>query len=162
MKKKNIFLKSLSGFIALLLGTSTVLNAEGNEQSVRDATARFYEALNIMFTGDGEPMKALWSHADDITYMGPAGGLHKGWSQIEKDWETQAALKLGGNVEAVDMQVFVSEGIAITQNYEKGENKDKDGKVVSVSIRATNIFRKEGGVWKMISHHTDLLPFLEN
>jgi len=28
-----------------------------------------------------------------------------------------------------------------------------------VSIRATNVFRKEGGQWKMIGHHTDLLPF---
>jgi len=136
-------------------------NTEGNEQSVREATAQFYAALNMMFTGDGEPMKALWSHADDITYMGPAGGFHTGWSQIEKDWETQAALKLGGKIEAVDMQAFVSGDIGITQNYEKGKNEDKDGNAISVSIRATNIFRKENGAWKMISHHTDLLPFLE-
>ena len=26
------------------------------------------------------------------------------------------------------------------------------------SIRATNIFRKEDGQWKMIGHHVDLLP----
>jgi ketosteroid isomerase-like protein len=32
---------------------------------------------------------------------------------------------------------------------------------VQVSIRATNLFRKENGAWKMIGHHTDLLPFLE-
>jgi hypothetical protein len=31
-----------------------------------------------------------------------------------------------------------------------------------VSIRATNLFRKESGAWKMIGHHTDLLPFLES
>jgi hypothetical protein len=32
--------------------------------------------------------------------------------------------------------------------------------MVSVSIRATNLFRKEDGSWKMIGHQTDLLPFL--
>jgi ketosteroid isomerase-like protein len=31
-----------------------------------------------------------------------------------------------------------------------------------VSIRATNIYRKENGQWKMIGHHTDLLPYLAN
>ena len=71
-----------------------------------------------------------------------------------------AALKLGGKVEAVDIRVFTGHDIAITQNYEKGENKDPDGKAISVSIRATNIFRKEAGEWKMISHQTDLLPYL--
>ena len=35
------------------------------------------------------------------------------------------------------------------------------GNIVPVSIRATNIFRKENGAWKMIGHHTDLLPFLD-
>jgi ketosteroid isomerase-like protein len=36
-----------------------------------------------------------------------------------------------------------------------------DGKPQQVSIRATNTFRKENGQWKMIGHHTDLLPFLQ-
>jgi hypothetical protein len=66
---------------------------EGTEQSVREATARFYDALRIMFTGDAEPMKQLWSHAEDVTYMGPGGGFHAGWNQIEKDWDMQAALR---------------------------------------------------------------------
>jgi ketosteroid isomerase-like protein len=58
------------------------------------------------------------------------------------------------------MWVFTGQDLSITQNYEKGENTDQDGKVVPVLIRATNIFRKEMGEWKMISHHTDLLSFL--
>ncbi|HEY4415847.1 MAG TPA: nuclear transport factor 2 family protein [Verrucomicrobiae bacterium] len=128
--------------------------------SVQAAAAQFYQALNILFTGDAEPMKQVWSHAEDITFLGPAGEFHVGWSQIQKDWEMTAALKLGGKVEAVDIRVFTGQDIAITQNYEKGENKDRDGKAVSVSIRATNIFRKEAGEWKMISHQTDLLPYL--
>ena len=67
---------------------------------------------------------------------------------------------MGGKVDAVDMQVVVGKDLAIIQNYEKGENKGEDGKVLTVLIRATNIFRKEEGQWKMISHHTDLLPHL--
>lgn len=129
-------------------------------KSPQEATAQFYKALNIMFTGDAEPMKKVWSHAEDITYMGPGGGFQAGWSEIEKSWDAQAAMKLGGKIEAVDTHVFAGQDLAITQNYEKGENMGPDGKPVTVLIRATNVFRKENHEWKMISHHTDLLPFL--
>jgi ketosteroid isomerase-like protein len=61
----------------------------------------------------------------------------------------------------VDMRITVGRDLAVAQNYEKGENTNADGKTQSVSIRATNLFRKENGKWKMISHHTDLLPYLK-
>ena len=57
--------------------------------------------------------------------------------------------------------IKVGQDIAITHNYEIGENIDKAGSRQKLSIRATNVFRKEGGQWKMIGHHTDLLPYLE-
>jgi ketosteroid isomerase-like protein len=58
------------------------------------------------------------------------------------------------------LHVTVGEDLAITHSWERGQNVGADGKVEVVSIRATNVFRKEGGAWKMIGHHTDLLPFL--
>ena len=50
--------------------------------------------------------------------------------------------------------------IAVVSCIEAGENII-DGKPQKVSIRATSTFRKEDGEWKMIGHHTDLLPFLQ-
>ena len=152
-------LTSLSVLAAILLATGTPASAQ-NEEEVREAAAQFYAALNTLFTGDAEPMKAVWSHADDVTYMGPMGGFQVGWSAVEEIWEAQADLKLGGKVEAVDMQITVGRDLAITHNYENGENEGPDGVALSVSIRATNIFRKEDGEWKMVGHHTDLLPHL--
>lgn len=135
--------------------------SEADKAEVAAAAGQFYTALNAMFTGDVEPMKAVWSHADDGTYMGPAGGFQKGWPEILAVWEEHAAMKLGGKVTPEGMQITAGQEIAITHNYEIGENFDKDGNPQKVSIRATNIFRKEGGQWKMIGHHTDLLPYLE-
>jgi ketosteroid isomerase-like protein len=109
-----------------------------------------------MFTGDVSLMKNVWSHEDDVTYMGPDGGFQVGWKQVLAEWEAQAAMKLGGRVEPEDMRITVGTTIAVTHNFERGEN----GQSQAVSIRATNIFRKENGTWKMIAHHTDLLPFL--
>ena len=38
--------------------------------------------------GNPEPIKGLWSHADDITLMGAWGGYERGWSLIAPrlDW----------------------------------------------------------------------------
>jgi ketosteroid isomerase-like protein len=146
--------------VAGLMSANTALAAEKDEQGVRQAIAQFYTALNTMFTGELGPMKEVWSHANDVTYMGPGGGFQVGWDRVLAEWEAQAAKKLGGKVEPADMRITVGQDLAIVSDIEKGENTNAAGKVEKVSIRATNSFRKEGGKWKMIGHHTDLLPYL--
>lgn len=130
-------------------------------KAVEQANAEFYTSLNTMFTGDASPMQEIWSHADDVTYLGPAGDFLVGWNDVRDIWQEQADLKLGGKVEPYELRVTIGNDLAFTQCYEKGSNVDADGRTVQVSIRATNLFRKENGTWKMIGHHTDLLPFLE-
>ncbi len=152
------------GFILIglvIVATNLSFAAESAEKAaVEQANAGFYDALNAMFTGDVERMQQVWSHADDVTYMGPDGGIHVGWDNVLPIWKLQADKKLGGHVGPTDMHVTLAKDMAIVQNYEKGENKLRDGKTETVSIRATNVFRKEDGQWKMASHHTDLLPYL--
>jgi len=131
-----------------------------DEAGVRAAAAAFYSALNVMFTGDVGPMEAVWSHADDVTYMGPTGGLTVGWTALRAVWAEQGAMKLGGTVRAEDMHVIIGADVAVTTNWEKGENTGPDGKMLPVAIRATNVFRREAGAWKMVGHQTDLLPHL--
>src|SRR5262249_2261154 len=126
------------------------LASEADEKDVRKAVDQFYTALNVMFTGELGPMKDVWSHASDVTYMGPTGGFQVGWPQVLENWQAQAAMKLGGKVEAFDLKVTVGRDIAVTANMERGENTNAKGEPQKVSIRATNVFRKEGGAWKMI------------
>lgn len=134
----------------------------GDEPAVRDANARFYSALNALFGGEAAPMAEVWSHRDDVTYMGPAGGVDVGWDAVRVVWEKQAALKLGGAVTPTQAHVTVGEDLAVVNAVEQGENTNIDGTAQRVSIRATNLFRNENGTWKMIGHHTDLLPRLES
>jgi len=125
------------------------------------AAAGFYAALNALFKGEIAPMVEVWSHADDVTYMGPDNGFQTGWKNVLADWEKQAAMKLGGRVEPDGMRITKSGDLAVTHNYERGENINTgEGAPGSVSIRATNLFRKENGAWKMIGHHADPLPYL--
>ncbi len=132
-----------------------------DREAVIEAAAQFYTALNAMFSGDLAPMKEVWSHAEDVTYMEPGGGFQIGWGEVFADWEAQAAMKLGGWVKPEDLQITVGKDIAVIYNYERGENIDAEGMPQKVSIRATSLFRKEDGMWKIIGHHTDLLSYLE-
>ena len=151
-----IMVVSVAGFIS----ESTALAAEKDTDAVHRAVKEFYSALNVMFTGEVGPMKEIWSHADDVAYMGPGGGFLVGWKQVLPEWERQAALKLGGKVEPKEMLVTVGRDLAVVRNYEVGENI-VDGKPRKVKIRVTSLFRNENGKWKMIGHHADILPYLQ-
>ena len=161
MKSKKIaWVPMIVMAVAGLMAANTMPATEKDDEGVRQAVSQFYTALNTMFTGELGPMKEVWSHASDVTYMGPGGGFQVGWDQVLATWEEQAAKKLGGKVEPADMRITVGHDLAIASDIEKGENASAAGKVQKVSIRATNLFRKEDGKWKMIGHHTDLLPYL--
>ncbi len=151
----------LAFIIVGFMQAKTAFAGDEEEQSLRNAVSQFYSALNVLFTGDSGPMQTVWSHAQDVVYMGPGGGLLVGWEQVLADWEAQANMKLGGKVEPEEMHIVAGPALAVVYNYERGENSNAHGKPQQVSIRATNLFRKEHGKWKMIGHHTDLLPYLQ-
>lgn len=145
---------------AIALAGTSARAAEPGSAAVRAAVARFYAALNTMFTGQVEPMIKLWSHRPDVTYMGPGGGFRHGWLEVLADWEGQAKMKLGGSVEPKDITITVGHDLAIVSDLEVGHNV-VDGKRQDLTLRATNLFRRENGAWKMIGHHTDTLPYLQ-
>lgn len=157
------FGKAISSmFLALTLAFATSVTAADEEiDAVRAAADNFYSALNAMFQGDLEPMKNLWSHSADVTYLGPDGDFRVGWDEVLADWEAQVAMNLGGHVGPQEMHITVGRDLAIVSNYEIGENAPVDGESRKVKIRATNLFRLEDGKWKMIGHHTDRLSFIQ-
>jgi ketosteroid isomerase-like protein len=131
-------------------------------KGVRDAAMQWYVALNAMLKGDPEPFAALYSHADDVTYMGAEGGMRVGWAAAYADWKEQAAKSLGGSVEPVTMHIVVGRDWALCYVNTKGTVKMQDGGTRDTSARESSVFRKENGVWKMIAHHADkLVPWAE-
>lgn len=161
MKIRTYLVVGVMYFVFSTLGqASSAPAAEEESKAVQEAAEGFYSALNATFRGDSAPMRSVWSHADDVIFMGPDGGYLKGWEQVLGEWEKHSARKIGGKIQAKEMKVIMGRDLAIVTNFEVGENMGADGKPFQVSIRATNVFRKENGEWKMIEHHTDLIPAL--
>ena len=140
--------------IALAFATvGTASPRSANERAaVVAANAQFYAALNQMFKGELGAMKAVWSHADDVTYMGPTENFERGWAAVLKDWEGQAALKLGGRVQPADIQIILGRDVAVVSDYENGEKHKRARQGRAGEAQSENIFRKEGRRWKMVGH----------
>jgi hypothetical protein len=47
----------------------------------------FYQALRAVMEGDMSPMLALWSTEEDVTYVDPAGQVHRGSDGIVTYWQ---------------------------------------------------------------------------
>ncbi|MDP1726832.1 MAG: nuclear transport factor 2 family protein [Bacteroidota bacterium] len=136
-------------------------NNPDNTLLIKAANDSFYAALNAMFTGNLEPMVAIWSHSENITDMGPFGGRLTGWKAVHEEFEKEAAMKFGGKIVYKDLHTYAGTDMGYTVCIEEGENMSSEGKPVTVSHRATNIFHLENGAWKMVHHQTDLSPQLE-
>ena len=134
----------------------------GDIVGVRAASDAFYSALNEMFVGNITSMDNVWSHEDDVTQLGPMGGRLVGWESVGAEWRREAALKLGGTVSAEHVEVVAGPCMGFTVTDEVGQNMTANGKPIEVRFRATNIFRKEAGGWKMVHHHTDVSANLIN
>ena len=123
---------------------------------LQDATASFYEALNLVLRGNAEPMLALWSRGADVTYMSPLGELLIGWAPIEASWRDQAANLRGGPIIPEDIHVIETSEMGVVVGFERG-SVVINAESVPVNIRATSVYRREGNRWLMVGHHTDRL-----
>lgn len=132
------------------------------KEEVLTIAHKYYAAVNEMFTGKLTLMEDVWSKAEDAVYMGPGGGYNIGWPAILKDWQAQAALKLGGKIEPSEINIILGDNIAIVHSVEIGQNANISGHEEVVKIRATNIYRKEADGWKILSCHTDAITFLQD
>lgn len=125
---------------------------------VRQASDRFYAALNRFFSGDTAEMLDICSHGDDATTMHPLGGRQTGWPEVRSVWEMAASANTEGSVTVDDLQVTLLGNDAAYTTGTETATATFDGAPVSLSGRCTNVYRRENGSWKLVHHHVDLQP----
>lgn len=134
--------------------------AGSEDAAVREASERFYAALNAVFEGDAAPMIALWAHGEEAVFLSPTGGIFAGWEQVRLAWETAAGWKTGSHITPERTVVTVGSDVAVAYVLTRGYNLAPDGSRNDLTMRDTNVFRNIDGTWKMIGHHADLFPFM--
>jgi ketosteroid isomerase-like protein len=127
------------------------------EDQVREASKRFYAALNSMLIQKNGPMADAWVHDTTVTAMHPIGGRQVGWEQVRQSFEQVGGLAGGGEVALRDQIIRVVGDMAYELGTERGQAL-LASEEIRFDHRVTNIYRRERGQWKMVHHHTDLNP----
>ena len=132
------------------------------EDEVRQTSARFYAALNSMTNGDAGPMMAVWAHSGDVTTQHPIGAREVGWEQVRPVWEQVASMASRGQVRLRDQLIRVGTDLAYEVGVEEGEVTLAGERIAFGSQRVTNIYRREGAEWKIVHHHSDPSPAMND
>ena len=127
------------------------------DDEVRQASKRFYAALNRMAEGDPGEMPGIWSQAATVTTMHPVGGREVGWDAVAKPWAAIAGLCSGGEVALTDQLLQVGGDMAYETGTERGRVA-MAGQSIEIDHRVTNVYRREADGWKIVHHHVDLSP----
>ena len=127
------------------------------ENEVREASEKFYAALNRMVNGDTGLLVDIWSHGATVSTMHPIGGREIGWDAVRRSFEEVARLSSDGSVELKNQFLQAAGDVAYEVGNEHGQLKIA-GQQVAIEQRVTNIYRREAGEWKIVHHHTDVSP----
>jgi ketosteroid isomerase-like protein len=130
------------------------------EDEVRQASERFYAALTLGLNGDPgamSAMSAIWAHGGDVTHLPPMGMRDVGWEQVRAGWEQALGVVSEGRIRLNDQLIRVGTDLAYEIGVEVGE-ATMAGEQVQFNARVTNVYRRDGGEWKIVHHHTDASP----
>lgn len=121
---------------------------------------KYSEASEMFYNGKPWAVKALWSHSDDVTLSGAAGGpTAKGWSNVSSrlDWASSEFKGTEGTRSIEQIQATVSGDIAYIVRYEHIRYHRPGQKELRRDYRATVIFRREPAGWRVVHRHADTL-----
>ena len=113
-----------------------------------------YEAELALHNGDPEPRRALWSRNEPVSVLGAWRNAH-GQREINELFTA-----LGGSFSdctsyAVELQAYDVVGdMAYTVGLEH-TSAAVDGQSRTYTLRATQVYRRESGAWRVAHRHGD-------
>ncbi len=134
---------------------------EPSDSSLQAFLPRWEEAQTRFINGDPNLFKQNASQGDDATILGAFGGYEKGWSEVgpRYDWASFQYKDSGAKLKVEYISTEVSGDMGFTVAIERQEEVRLGGqqKPTQRALRVTQIFRKEGGAWKLLHRHADQL-----
>ena len=108
--------------------------------------------------GNPEPVKDLFSHAEDVTLANPYGPPVRGWDEVARAVDHAASLRSEGTFLGWQIVAkYVTAELAYVVQIERAEAKIGAREDISpLAVRSTMNFRpEEDGEWKIVHRHAD-------
>jgi ketosteroid isomerase-like protein len=127
-----------------------------------DALAGLREALAAaaaaFVRGNAEPLKALFSHRDDVTILGAFGGFEQGWDLVGPRLDWASSQFRDGVWSCTNLSTHLTEDMACLVDIERTEGLLGGGhERVNQELRVTHVFRREGDDFRIVHRHADPL-----
>lgn len=121
------------------------------------AKSRLRDAEIALHNGDAAPRRAIWSRNDPVTVLGAwkSATGQKELSDLFGQLEASFSNCTSYSNEIIAADVIAD--MAYTVSYEHTQ-ASVNGEPRKYSLRATQIYRREGGEWKVAHRHADTVP----
>jgi len=124
-----------------------------------EISERVHAAEEALVRGDVGPRLLMWSHDDPVSVFAAVGPSKSGWDELEPMFHSVAARLSGGHDVTYEIMSFdVSGDMAWTAGFARFTTTMDGGPPTRFTLRSTNVYRREGGEWKMVHEHTNFEP----
>lgn len=120
--------------------------------SADQAQEAFYSAFE---NGDLDAMAVLWDRSDTVVCVHPNGPELLGYEEIMESWREVLGGTSGFRITVEILEQFDTEQLAVRFVAETLFNEA--GRSESVTVLATNAYRKTESGWHMVLHHASPL-----
>jgi ketosteroid isomerase-like protein len=122
-----------------------------------DLIERYHRALDEFSRGDPEPVKALYSEAEDVTLANPFGPARRGRRAVVDALDFASGRFSDGEVTGFDeLARYVGDELATILEIERWRARVGERESVEpFELRVTTTFRYENGEWRIVHRHAD-------
>jgi ketosteroid isomerase-like protein len=114
-------------------------------------------AETAIHNGDVAPRLAIWSRNDPVTVFG-AKRSATGWAELDPMFHSVASWFSDSTEYDFEVVAAGASGdLAYTVGYEHNRVK-VDGQPTTYTLRATHVYRREHGQWRIVHRHADFAP----
>jgi ketosteroid isomerase-like protein len=115
-----------------------------------------YEAELALHNGDPAPRRALWSRNEPVSVLG-AWRNANGQQEIDELFSALGRTFSDCTSYAFDLQAYDVVGdMAYTAGLER-TSVSTDGQPGTYTLRATQVYRRESGEWRVVHRHGDMV-----
>ena len=123
-----------------------------------DLPMKEYRRAGLEITrGNPEVYKSLWSRRDDVTLANPFGPPVRGFQAVSDRLDLAASkYRDGRDYESENIVTVIAPELAYTVEVERIWTRvGGSAEFAQIAIRATTVFRREDGDWKVTHRHGD-------
>ncbi len=124
---------------------------------LEQAVEQHHLAADEFARGNADPIKAVFSHRDDVTLANPFGPAARGWKQVSEALDFASSRFREGDVAGFEtIATYASPELASILEIEHWKARVGGREDVSpFDLRVTTTFRLEDGTWKLVHRHAD-------